>query len=467
MATKYWVARGGGASNDNWSPGIGVHWATTSGGAPNTTPPGFGDTAVFDASSPSPCNINNNQCQNLDASAYTGTIAGSGTLSVEGNLTLGTGNTITYSGILTFSNIGSVLANTITLAGKSLAGRVIFDDGGTGSSWTLQDDFTSLTDVNVQFLRGTFNANNKNVTIPGTQYTGSGVMVINMGTGVWTITSSGTDWSFATPTNLTVNPSTSLIKITNVTGAPTIFQGGGLTYYDIEIVDASATLGYTLVGNNTFHNFKVTGSKTVKFTAGSTTTVTTWTVTGTAGNVITLKSSADGSAWTLLKPYGSPGVLNSDYLTLQDSQATCGREPAGSTGVWFAGANSTNTSNNTGWTFGVGATFGIQVFDSLAVAESVTPFISLFGINVSDAVSVVSRLVDLIRGGTRDLQVSDSIHITDVIPEISVGFPRIKGVAIMKSKEDSYPLGGDLDDPKTTQNMISKEDKYPLGMDEY
>ena len=82
---------------------------------------------------------------------------------------------------------------------------------------------------------------------------------------------------------------------------------------------------------------------TITFTAGTTTTVSGWTVTGTVGKLVTINSSSAGTQATLTKTGG--GVVSGiNYLSIQDSNATPGS-------TWFAGGNSTNVSNNTGWLF--------------------------------------------------------------------------------------------------------------------
>ena len=85
--------------------------------------------------------------------------------------------------------------------------------------------------------------------------------------------------------------------------------------------------------------YSATGATTI--TLGGTQTVSDFTASGEAGRVLTLKSSVDGTARTLNKTSGTVGV---DYMSIRDSTATGGAD-------WYAGANSTNVSNNTGWIF--------------------------------------------------------------------------------------------------------------------
>jgi len=80
---------------------------------------------------------------------------------------------------------------------------------------------------------------------------------------------------------------------------------------------------------------------TITFQAGSTTTVNNFTIGSVAGSLITINSSLAGTAATLSK---SSGIVSVDYISIRDSNATGGA-------TWYAGANSTDLGNNTGWIF--------------------------------------------------------------------------------------------------------------------
>ena len=80
---------------------------------------------------------------------------------------------------------------------------------------------------------------------------------------------------------------------------------------------------------------------TITFEAGSTTTVTDFTLQGEAGQLVTINSSIPGTQFIL---YKSSGNVSTDYLSIQDSNATGGAS-------WYAGANSVDVSNNDGWIF--------------------------------------------------------------------------------------------------------------------
>jgi hypothetical protein len=84
-----------------------------------------------------------------------------------------------------------------------------------------------------------------------------------------------------------------------------------------------------------------TGSQatTIAFEAGSTTTLTNFTATGTSGSVLTLVSATPGTQFNLRK---STGVVNGNYLSIQDSNAIS---------AFFAKLGATDLGNNTGWNF--------------------------------------------------------------------------------------------------------------------
>jgi hypothetical protein len=97
----------------------------------------------------------------------------------------------------------------------------------------------------------------------------------------------------------------------------------------------------TITGSNTFNDITNTVQPaSILFTAGTTSTFSSFSLSGTAGNLITI-GSVTGASHTLSK---ASGTVSSDYLSISRSTATGG---AG----WYAGANSTDGGNNSGWIF--------------------------------------------------------------------------------------------------------------------
>ena len=117
------------------------------------------------------------------------------------------------------------------------------------------------------------------------------------------------------------------------------FAGGGGTYPTLNQGGAGAL---TISGDNSFADLTATTiPSTITFTISTTQTFTAFTLSGTAGNLVTINSSTASTQATLSK---SSGTVSVDYVSIIDSNAAGGAS-------WYAGANSTNVSNNTGWIF--------------------------------------------------------------------------------------------------------------------
>lgn len=313
----------------------------------------------------------------LNFSSFTGTLSSVTTVTIYGSLTMSSGMTYTIpSGAFTFA--ATTTGNTITCATKTLPNCTF---SGAGGGWILQDNFasgaltlsnTGTIDFNAKTVTcttaavsgGTFGVNSGSLVCSSTltqtggtitattgnvQFTTftstTGTRAINMGSGTWTVT--GLTWSTAS-TSLTIDAGTSTIVLSNNTTTAKTFAGGGVTYGTLQIGatgGSTAIATYTITGANTFNSITSTKSvaSTITLPASTTTTVGNWTVAGSSGNLITLNSSTAGTQATLTLTGG--GIVSVNYLNIRDSAATP------STLTWYAGANSVNTSNNTGWIF--------------------------------------------------------------------------------------------------------------------
>jgi hypothetical protein len=265
------------------------------------------------------------------ASLYNATFSGVGggwtllsTFSTSNILTLAQG-TLALNGFDTNITTFSISNGTLSIGSSSLfCSTTLTQTGGT----------ITATTGNVQ--AATFTST-------------TGTRAINMGSGTWTLSGTGTVWNVASA-GLTMSAGTSTIILSDNTTTAKTFAGGGVAYYSLQIGRGTGTSNaiatYTITGSNTFAG-TVSSTKTVASTitlpASTTTTVGSWTISGTAGNLITVNSSTAGTQATLAKSGG--GQVSVNYLNIRDSAATP------STLTWYAGANSTNTSNNTGWIF--------------------------------------------------------------------------------------------------------------------
>lgn len=264
--------------------------------------------------------------KNVDFTGSSCTVSGS--YNAFGNLTLAAGGT--YTGLLpTFNGSGTITSN-----GKTLGSVTVY---GSGITVALNDNL-NLGSSSLTLQQGTFNASNFDVSVWAFSSNISNTRVLNMGSGTWTISTSGSfAWNTANTTGMTLNPGTSTILMTS--SFAKTFAGGGLTFYNLVQSGAGAL---TISGSNTFNNItNNTQPATITFTAGTTQTVSNFGMSGTAGSLITINSSSAGSQFTLSK---ASGVVDAQYLSIQDSTATGGA-------TWNALVTSGNVDggNNVGW----------------------------------------------------------------------------------------------------------------------
>lgn len=261
---------------------------------------------------------------------------------VYGNLTLSSTMTVASTANATTFKATSG-TKTITTNTCSVALALTFD--GVGGTWQLQDT-CSCTQA-VTLTNGTLDANNQTFKMLTFASNNANTRVIKMSTGTWELTSTAvaTVWNTATTTGLTVTPSTSTIKISGSTTNIRTFSGGGKTFGNIWITNATSGGEVDFVGSNTFLNFKQQDAtpQTIKFTATTTTTVSSWSAFGTASNLLTI-GSITAAGHTLSKAGG--GFICADFLSISRSTAS----PSSPT-AFYAGTHSTDGGNNAGWSF--------------------------------------------------------------------------------------------------------------------
>jgi hypothetical protein len=281
--------------------------------------------------------------KNLNFTGYTGTL-NNAARTIYGNLIFGSGMTTGGSGATTTFGATS---GTQTLTCNGVTVTFPFLQNGVGGTVQLGG---ALTTSNTYTLtNGVFNANNYNVTVTAFSSNNSNTRTITMGSGAWTLTAAigtVTVWDLATTTGLTFNKNTANIQITSANSGTKTFAGGGLTYNNLTITVTVGSLIIPITGANTFNTLSSTQTNDWILTlpASATTTVGSWSIEGVSGTIVTLNSSTAGTQATLTS--NGSGVISSDYLSIQDSAAT-------PSSTWYAGANSTDVSNNTGWIFTV------------------------------------------------------------------------------------------------------------------
>jgi hypothetical protein len=278
----------------------------------------------------------NGKLKNLTftSSFVTTWIQTSNTITFYGSLTLNTSMSTSFVSANTLIFASASSTQTISSAGKILGTIVVSSNAQTVQ---LQNDLNLSTSGRLIISSGTFDANNYNLNLARVAFTSTTTKVINMGSGTWTLVTSGTVWTGTTGNGATtVNPSTSII-ITSNSGAKT-FSSTGLTYYNL-INTGTGVL--TIAGGNTFNNLAALPGCALTFSSNSITTSNTFTLLGTSSLPITITSTST-QAFTLVKRGGC--IVDMQYVNI----SKCTASPV--TNTWYAG-NSTDSGSNSGITF--------------------------------------------------------------------------------------------------------------------
>lgn len=331
--TRFWVGNGG-----NWSST--TQWSATSGGGSGVSVPLCHDTVNLDANSIT----SGGQTITLDVRRLGAGVSFSGLLNAP---TINVSINVHVFGLLTLasstvSGSGGIVLNgrsshNLTFGGATVS--VNFDICSTGT-FTLQDNLVIGAAYSLGVSAATFDANNNNVTVGKLTTTINGEAISNgtltMGARTWTLTGTGTAID---GDSYTITPGTSTLIISDTsTTAKTVF--GGKTYNNITITGDN--VGFS--GGNTFNLMKLDNAglpNGTAFYAFGTTTVSSFYANGSQGNLIIIVSSSPSTRATLSQASGN---VYCNYLSITDSGATGGAN-------WYAGSNSTNVSNNSGWIF--------------------------------------------------------------------------------------------------------------------
>ena len=293
--TVYWNLAGA----QNWNA---TAWCTSSNGGVTLNAAAINnfplaqDTAVFNTVGSVTATITINLAVNIgtiDMSARTNTaypmLLASGTqaITIYGSYIGGSGVTRTGTAAITFAGRGT---QTITSAGRQITNPITIDN----VSGTVQLSDNLFTNAAMILTSGTFSAINYNVTCTTFTSNNSNSRTLNMGTGVWTLTSTGVVWQCVTSTNMTLNAQTSNILLIDNTTTARTFAGGSLTYNKLTVGGSLGISILTITGNNTFNELASikTVASTITFGSSGTQTIGTLSASGYYKNVLTLLGSS-------------------------------------------------------------------------------------------------------------------------------------------------------------------------------
>ena len=279
-----------------------------------------------------------NTYRNLNYTGFAGTWNITLSSTIYGDVTFSSGMTLSVSFTPTMTFGATSGTQQITTNAKTIDFPLTFN--GVGGTFQLQDALTMGSTRTATLTNGTLNLNGQTLTV-GTAFTtatGTKNLTFNGGTLVCP-TAATTAFNNAVPTGFTTTAGTGTGTISMTAATAKTFVGGGSTFNCTLNQGGAGAL--TITGSNTFSNIANTVQPaSVLFTAATTSTFTNFNLSGTSGNLITI-GSVTAASHTLSK---ASGTVSSDFLSISRSTATGGAS-------WYAGANSTDGGNNSGWIF--------------------------------------------------------------------------------------------------------------------
>lgn len=249
----------------------------------------------------------------------------------------------------TWSGPGISTTNDLTQYFRAPAsGGIVTGDylyANSTSTVQLIDDLIVGPSSSLSLQTGTFNANNKNVTVGSFSSLSGSTRTLTMGSGLWNLTGSGSVWSIGS-TNLSFNKNTSNIILSNNSTTTRTFSGGNLAYNKLTISGNTSTSTTLILGNNSFTELasdKIV-NHTIQLGSGTNTTVNTWNIAVPSGNTLSLQSNNTSYAVLSKSGTGTFPIINTkiSYVTLVPQYAavlTNSSVIAGSSFGWIYGSN--------------------------------------------------------------------------------------------------------------------------------
>ncbi|MEQ8629556.1 T9SS type A sorting domain-containing protein [Ekhidna sp.] len=324
-ADYYWVGDGG-----DWSD-YANHWAITSGGSTfHDAAPGVLDNVIFDANSFSTdlevvtIDQASASCHDFDASGVDQLFYLSNStkeLNVYGSLTR------SVDAIFDVGTINFLSSDTETIDFA----------GGPGSTKTINilssGEFILLSDLvtrDIDMESGTLNTDGFSVTALNFNFLGDESKVLNLGTSVLDLSS----WRSDAATNTTINGGSSEVTISGTI----LFSndaGSSWTLNNLTLQD-----DVIIYNDLTVNTLTIEPDNVIKWTVDLTIETNELIIAGTEEMPITLEPQVAGTTLTFSQ---SSGVVNGDYLLLENVTATGG--------ATFNALNSVDNGNVVGWIF--------------------------------------------------------------------------------------------------------------------
>jgi hypothetical protein len=294
-------------------------------------------------------------CRSFDMTGYLSTLTHNDAI----NITVGDGTTghfVLVAG-MTYTIVGgasvrwtfasTTTGNNITFGGKTMPSMVF---NGVGGAWTFQSSLTTVgSSTSFTLTAGTLDTNGQAVTVGIFSSNNSNTRTLTLGASTITVTGSGANvWALQTIAGLTFNANTSIIIILNGTGSATTFQGGALTYNEVQFNGSGIQ---TIAGANTYSTLTRTGTASTnnEWQISANQVITgTLTINGNSiTNRMIVKSNGTGTSRTLTA--ATVVVTNSDFQDITGAGA-------GSWNLSAISGGSGDCLGNSGITFTTGQT---------------------------------------------------------------------------------------------------------------
>jgi hypothetical protein len=379
VSDKFWVGGTG-----TWATA--ARWSLTSGGAGGAGAPGAGENAFFDGNSGAGTATIGAAatCANLDFTGYTGALAGASTLAISGSLTFAVGMTNSYTGTITFNDTSGT-TQPITSNGITIGSALNFN--GAGGVWQLADNM--VCNGAVTLTAGTFDTNSKTLRSAALSSSNANVRTLKLAACIWTLTGTGTIWTFSTATNATVTTSGSKLIIKNATATGKSFTPGGMALDDVT-VDATTSGAITLSGAATaFRDLTISATAAgCTWSQGFAVTCRNFDFTGFGGAWSSSGASNVSGNFTL------SGAMTRTYTGALTFNATSGTKVITSNGITLGGTTTFN---------GVGGTW--QLADNFASTSTATLTNGAF---ISNGKSLTCSAFLSSNTNTRSIDISNS-----------------------------------------------------------
>jgi hypothetical protein len=318
-------------SDTSWT---GVNsWSLTSGGAgSDINYPLPQDTAVIDNNTTATSINTANNAGALDTSSRTVSFQiNYGATRWHGSHSYGNGVTISGSSsqifgggrLMLFTSNGRVLPFSVQIA------------AGNGT-FRLNDAFSSTGFITIQ--AGTLDANDYNVTCAFLSASGNAAKIVNMGSGLWTLTGTSTVMSVSSSSNTTLNKGTANILLSDTGSSTRYFSAPGLSFNKLTIGGTTGSSTLYLEGANLSFT-ELASTKIVAHTislASDIGTINDWSIKGSIGNVVTVNSWTPGTRFTFAL---ANQTIDTNYLNVKDIGERNSLR-------FYVGANSIDSGNN-------------------------------------------------------------------------------------------------------------------------